>query len=301
MLKSTMGEEWKKFSSCGLDNVTDYVDQRSNRLVLLTKEEELAVECYTLWQLDRGMPLQTRQLKALMREIYLKAIERGEKRQPISYESGPSNDYMRDFYSCHPNLSLRSGETVDMGRINMVNQYFKLLKETINCGILELEEGEVIQSSIKNEHTYLADETGCLLDERVQHTSMYVKLMTKVMRQLMLGVCGNGEVLKPLVILEKSFPLIGEDESQHLPDNILLSKTENGSMDQWRKNYFVIGLNVLFWSIRSVLILMENHFFWWTIMAPDLVLKQFIFVQKIIWKCYVTLVILPMYYRVQMF
>ena len=112
------------------------------------------------------MPLQTRQLKALMREIYLKAIERGEKRQPINYESGPSNDYMRDFYSRHPNLSLRSGETVDMGRINMVNQgtinqYFKLLKETmINCGILELdEEGEVIQSSIKSEHIYLTDET----------------------------------------------------------------------------------------------------------------------------------------------
>ena len=34
MPKSTVGEEWKKFSSCGLDNVTDYVDQRSNRLVL---------------------------------------------------------------------------------------------------------------------------------------------------------------------------------------------------------------------------------------------------------------------------
>ena len=196
-----MGEEWKKFSSCGLDNVTDYVDQPSNRLVLFTKEEELAVECYTLWQLDRGMPLQTRQLEALMREIYLKAIERGEKHQPINYESGPSNDYMHD-YSRHPNLSLRSGETVDRGRLNVVsqgtvNQYFKLLKEIINCGILELdEEGEVIQSSIKSEHIYLADETGWgvqskkkggLLDEGVQHTSMYVKLMTKVIRHSMLG------------------------------------------------------------------------------------------------------------------
>ena len=48
----------------------------------------------------------------------------------------------------------------------------------------------------------------------------------------MLGVCGNGDFLKPLIILEKSFPLHGEGEIDHLPENFLLSKTEKGSMEQ---------------------------------------------------------------------
>ena len=48
----------------------------------------------------------------------------------------------------------------------------------------------------------------------------------------MLGVCGNGDFLKPLIILEKSFPLVGEGEVDHLPENILLSKIEKGSMEQ---------------------------------------------------------------------
>ena len=32
----------------------------------------------------------------------------------------------------------------------------------------------------------------------------------------MLGICGNGEVIKLLIILEKSFPLVGEGESDHI-------------------------------------------------------------------------------------
>ena len=50
-------------------------------------------------------------------------------------------------------------------------------------------------------------------------------------KTLMLGVCGNRDVLKPLIILQQSFPLLGFDESEHLPENILLSKTNNGSME----------------------------------------------------------------------
>ena len=47
----------------------------------------------------------------------------------------------------------------------------------------------------------------------------------------MLGVCGNGDVLKSLIVLEKSFPLLGEDEACNIPD-VLLSKTDNGSMEK---------------------------------------------------------------------
>ena len=51
-------------------------------------------------------------------------------------------------------------------------------------------------------------------------------------KTLMLGICGNGQVLKPLIILEKSFPLIGEGEGENIPDGILLSKTDKGSMEK---------------------------------------------------------------------
>ena len=82
-------------------------------------------------------------------------------------ENGPSTDYMQLFYQRHPNLSFRSGETVDRGRINMANQetvshYFDLLKETlVHCGIATLDgEGNVVSVSILEERIYLGDETG---------------------------------------------------------------------------------------------------------------------------------------------
>ena len=56
----------------------------------------------------------------------------------------------------------------------------------------------------------------------------------------MLTVCGNGDVLKPLIILEDSFPLIGEGESNNLPEGILLSKTKNGSIVGSKNVYFLI-------------------------------------------------------------
>ena len=48
----------------------------------------------------------------------------------------------------------------------------------------------------------------------------------------MLGVCGNGDYLKPLFILEDSFPQIAEGEAELLPENVLLSKTNKGSMER---------------------------------------------------------------------
>ena len=48
----------------------------------------------------------------------------------------------------------------------------------------------------------------------------------------MLGICGNGEVIKPLITLEKSFPLVAKGESNHIPEEILLCKTNKGSMEK---------------------------------------------------------------------
>ena len=48
----------------------------------------------------------------------------------------------------------------------------------------------------------------------------------------MVGICGNGEVIKSLIILEKSFPLARVGESGYIPQVILLCKTDKGSMEK---------------------------------------------------------------------
>ena len=71
---------------------------------------------------------------------------------------------MRKFYERHPEISMRSVETVDRGRINMasketVDNYFRLLKETlVKLWIAELDDnGNIINDSILEERVYLAD------------------------------------------------------------------------------------------------------------------------------------------------
>ena len=140
----------------------------------------------------------------------------------------------------------RSAEYVDRGRINMATQetlfdYFQLLKDTlVKHGIMELnEKGDPIQESIKRERIYLADETGWgvskrskkVLGKKGQKHVFVRKSNDESHNTLMLGVCGNGDLLPPLVILEKSFPLLGEGEAELLPSNVLLSKTARGSME----------------------------------------------------------------------
>ena len=79
----------------------------------------------------------------------------------------------------------------------------------------------------------------------------------------MLGICGNGDVIKSLIILEKSFLLLGEDETDNIPKNILLSKTENGSMEKllftdWIKQSVIPHKQVHNPEGTSLLIL-DNH------------------------------------------
>ena len=221
--------------------------QRSGRLVVLTEEEENAVEAYCLWQHERGVNQNTQLTKAIIRDIHERAVSRGEKRQPINPVNGPSAKFMRGLFKRHPLLRMRNAEYVDRGRINMatkdtINQYFDLLKDSlIKFGIAEADSnGNIIPESYKEERVYLADEKGWGVKSKPKRvigkrgaSHVYLrKPSDESHKTLMLGVCGNGDVLKPLIILEKSFPLISEGEGEHLPDEVLLSKTEKGSMEQ---------------------------------------------------------------------
>ena len=153
---------------------------------------------------------------------------------------------MTGFYERHPEISKCLAERVDPGRINMaskdtIKQYFDLLKTMLfENYIMHLDEdGNPVRESIKQHCVYLADETGWVLSlgaglslrEKGRNISTREK-QDESHKTLMLGVCGNGDFLKPLIILEKSFPLVGEGDVDHLPENILLSKTQKGSMEQ---------------------------------------------------------------------
>ena len=225
----------------------------------------------------------------MMREIHQNAIDRGEQRQPINNVNGPSKKFMKKFYERHQVLRRRTAERVDRGRINMasidtIHQYFSLLKDTlVKCGIVELDDnGNVIPESFKSERIYLADETGWGVQSKpktvigkkgAKHVYLR-KIGDESHKTLMLGICGNGDVIKSLIILEKSFPLIGEGESKHIPDNILISKTEKGSMEkelfhEWLKESVIAHKEKVNPDDMSLLVI-DNHASRFSIPAIDL-------------------------------
>ena len=159
MPKSTLHRKVKEAKEKGEINLT------TKRMQLLSAAEEDAVEHCVLWQAEHGMPLENKSIKAMMRDIHMKAVEAGEKRQPLNYASGPSAKFMRSFYQRHPQCRYRMSESVDRGRINMASQetiqeYFQLLKTSlVNAGIYKLDKYDNVEN-ILVDRLYLADETG---------------------------------------------------------------------------------------------------------------------------------------------
>ena len=81
--KSTLMNNWRQYQ----DN---FLEIRSGRLVVMTDTKEKSVEQYCLWQHERGMNLDNHAVKAIIRDIHVKAVEQGEKRQPINMTDSPS-------------------------------------------------------------------------------------------------------------------------------------------------------------------------------------------------------------------
>ena len=146
-------------------------------------------------------------------QIHAKAVKDGDRCQKINELNGPSAKYMRSFYKRHKEISRRTAERVDRGRINMANQqtiddYFELLKNSlVKDNVMELDkEGNPIQETIKRERIYLADETGWGVCKRTKTVigrkgAKHIynrKASDESHKTLMLGICGNGDVLKPL-------------------------------------------------------------------------------------------------------
>ena len=98
--RSTLGREYNKFKEGDFTEVDEYLEQRTSWLVLLTPNEEDAVEKYALWQQKRGMPLIPKQIKALIREIHAQAIEEVKKDNRLIWRMGHQqiicNYFIRD-------------------------------------------------------------------------------------------------------------------------------------------------------------------------------------------------------------
>lgn len=280
--KTTISRAWKEFQEQENGNrkdIKNFVQQRPaahSHPVILTEEEEEVVEKYCLWQFDRGMGLSRKQVKAIIREIRQRAVDKGERRQSINCETGPSKKYMKGFYKRHPKLSDRRAETVDRGRINMankdtINEYFKTLKTVlIETGVADVDENNEITQQ-HADRIYLADETGWGAEKKAKKVvgrkgashAHVRKPSDESHKTLMLAVCGNGDVLKPLIILEKSFPMLQEEEAEFLPEQTLFSKTENGSMEkelfvEWLKYSVVPHKQRVNPNQKSILIV-DNH------------------------------------------
>ena len=114
---------------------------------------------------------------------------------------------------------------------------------------------------MNQERVYLADKTviGCNGAKHVY----FRKANDESHKTLMLGICGNGEVIKPLIILEKSLPFVGEGESNHIPQKTLLCKSNKGSVEkdvfcQWLENSVTPHKQLVNPNDFSLLLL-DNH------------------------------------------
>ena len=99
---------------------------------------------------------------------------------------------------------------------------------------------------MKCERVYLADETGWGVQSkhkqvigRNEAKHVYLrKTNDESHKTLMLGICGNGDVIKPLIILEKSFPLIGGVSQTIFLSKFYFLKPKKGL---WKKMFLCNG------------------------------------------------------------
>ena len=91
---------WRQYQESNKD-IDSFFETRSGRLVIMTETEEKSVEQYCLWQHDRTIHLDNHVVKAIIYDIHAKAVEQGEKHQPINLTDGESKQFARQFYSRH--------------------------------------------------------------------------------------------------------------------------------------------------------------------------------------------------------
>ncbi|XP_062588917.1 uncharacterized protein LOC134250567 [Saccostrea cucullata] len=99
---------------------------------LTTKQEESLVN-YIKYCAERAFPLTRKMIKAFVREIIDKE---GNSLINVNTVSGPSDKWFRGFLKRHPDIALRTPDSIDRGRYGMANStvmrdHFQLLEKCL--------------------------------------------------------------------------------------------------------------------------------------------------------------------------
>ena len=177
---------------------------------------------------SHAFPLNIKQIKGFAWALLIRS---GREKQ--FKERGPTEKWWRDFKKRHPELSLRTPDSLDRGRSRMTNEnvvksHFNTLKKT-------LQENGLPDNA---EKIFNLDESGINMELRqrkviVKKGSKNVHSLSKGSRDYITVNCcvsAAGYVLPPMIIYEKSFP--SAPYKAWGPLNALYAKSLNGYKDE---------------------------------------------------------------------
>lgn len=100
--------------------------------MVLTREKEEALAAYLLYMADQGFPLTTKIPQAFAWAIAIRSGAQGQ----FSEEMGPGKHWWQNFREHHPNLRLRTADSLERSRAGALNRevvdrYFSQLKTTL--------------------------------------------------------------------------------------------------------------------------------------------------------------------------
>ncbi|KAJ8305255.1 hypothetical protein KUTeg_015800 [Tegillarca granosa] len=174
-------------------------------------------------------------------------------------EIGPSHKWFRNFYKRHSKLKEGQAETQDRGRSRMANirvmdQYFTLLKETLD------------RLNLKPSQIFNCDETGWSGKEKSRQKVTGIKgqhsyqqaCFTPTHITANLCICADGRILPTFLIFESGLPHTAYTDG--VPESLMFGYFASGYMDHclfqsWFEYVFIPYCG----SARPVLLIMDNN------------------------------------------
>ncbi|CAH1246663.1 JRKL [Branchiostoma lanceolatum] len=174
----------------------------------LSAEDETALVQYSMYMATKGFPLTAGVMKALAKEVDKESSkQRGE--EPRFGGKTPGKKWWKSFRLRHPEISLRTPDSLDRARAamsnkNVVADHFKKL-------------GDIIDQHNLSERPYLiynADETGMALDARrsrvivptASKRAPAVKSGSRDHITVMACVSAGGGVIPPMIVYDRALP-----------------------------------------------------------------------------------------------
>lgn len=225
----------------------------------LTHNQETSLVQYVKYCAERAFPLTRKMIKAFAREMIIKEQSQ-DNELTVNVNYGPSNKWFRGFMKRHPELRIRTPDSIDRGRYGManttvINNHFQLLEKCLkDMGIMD-----------KPDSIYNVDETGfskmdkrekVLTERSRKHT--YARSVSSTCH-ITANICvsADGHVLPTFLIFENSFP--SGSYRDGVPRDWLFGTSPNGYMDgelfyKWFESVFLPNVHK-----RPALLVLDNH------------------------------------------